>query len=182
MSSLLTWLTGLISVVFLIPAGSYALFDFQTPRCDLPSIDHASQLIDVLGAGEKLTVCRQPRPDDLCPNVGPADEACKSIARAVGGVRNVSCSHPNTCAFLVKAPIQAPNTPGYAYITLCTPDFIGVIFPCSENNLVIANPFWKGVYQSNEASTSTTNFGIDLPRKPSSPRTPNVDDNPVWAS
>ncbi|KAL1459826.1 hypothetical protein WDU94_011779, partial [Cyamophila willieti] len=158
MPSPLTCLIGSLSVVFLIPR-TQALFDFQTPRCDLPPINHASQLIDVLGDNEKVTICRQQQPDDLCPTVGPADEACKSIARAVGGVRNVSCSHPNTCAFLVKAPIQSPNTPGYAYVTLCTPDFIGVIFPCRENNLVIANPFWKGVYKPDDSTAASTNFG-----------------------
>lgn len=104
----------------------------------------------MLGDYEKTQVCKLSRPESLCARVGPADNACRTIARAVGGVRNVSCAYPNTCAFLVKSPVQHPSRSGFAYVSLCTPKFIGVIFPCRENSLVIANPFYRGVYVNDD--------------------------------
>ncbi|KAI5738306.1 hypothetical protein M8J77_005253 [Diaphorina citri] len=144
---LLVWKL-LVSAVSILSLLALCQAAGSRPNCDFPPIDIPAQKIDVLGDLEKTHVCQQPRPNKLCTRVGPPDRACKAIARAVGGVRNVTCSHPHTCAFQVKAPIQHPSRPGYAFISLCVPDFIGVIFPCRENNLIIANPFYKGVYEN----------------------------------
>ncbi|KAI5722628.1 hypothetical protein M8J76_011187 [Diaphorina citri] len=113
--------------------------------CEFPAIDRASLTKDVLGDLEKNHVCGLSRPEKLCERVGKADKPCKAIARAVGGVANVTCSHQNTCGFLVRRPVQHPSQPGYAYVSLCKPEFIGVIFPCIENKLIIADPTFRNL-------------------------------------
>lgn len=34
---------------------------------------------------------------------------------------------------------------GDAYVSLCVPEFAGVIFPCRENNLVVVDPFFNSI-------------------------------------
>uniref|UniRef100_A0A8D8YSU4 Uncharacterized protein n=1 Tax=Cacopsylla melanoneura TaxID=428564 RepID=A0A8D8YSU4_9HEMI len=114
-------------------------------NCEFPGIDRASLAQDVLGDAEKRSVCSLPRPDSMCDRVGKADAACIRIARAVGGVKSPRCSHKNTCSFVVKRPAQHPSRPGTAHVSLCRPEFIGVIFPCIENQLIIADPDFRNL-------------------------------------
>ncbi|KAL1459196.1 hypothetical protein WDU94_011203 [Cyamophila willieti] len=110
------------------------------PAGQLPPITTGANVKDVLGDLEKGKVCSQ-NAATICAAAGPADDACKAIATAVGGTSEPSCSAAKVCKFTVTNPVQTPGKPGSAYIT--TRDNLAdnaVIFPCNNNQLVIVVP------------------------------------------
>ncbi|CAA3019450.1 Hypothetical predicted protein, partial [Olea europaea subsp. europaea] len=88
-------------------------------------------------------ICRLPRPKTLCARAGRADSFCKEISTSFSGAKKPRCYANRTCAFTVMRPVQHPSTPGEAYVSLCKPDFAGVIFPCRSNNLMIINAHYN---------------------------------------
>uniref|UniRef100_A0A8D8MH65 Secreted protein n=1 Tax=Cacopsylla melanoneura TaxID=428564 RepID=A0A8D8MH65_9HEMI len=110
------------------------------PAGQLPPITTGANVKDVLGDKEKGAVCAT-NAVNCCAAAGPADDACKTIATAVGNTSDPTCFAPKTCKFTVNNPVQTPGKSGPAYIT--TRDNLadyGVIFPCNNNQLVIVVP------------------------------------------
>uniref|UniRef100_A0A8D9FJ14 Uncharacterized protein n=1 Tax=Cacopsylla melanoneura TaxID=428564 RepID=A0A8D9FJ14_9HEMI len=143
--------------------------------CTFPRLDSIDPGIDVLGDREKANICSLPRPSQLCSRGrGEADEACKRIASVAGDTSNPRCLRKRTCGFHVKRPVQHPNEPGDAYVSLCKTEYDGVIFPCRENNLHIVDPFY------NEDIFGT----VDEPSEPPPNWIEDTSDStsPVWSS